>query len=565
MSNLALCYPDHVSAHLPASITSHAISHQNIDELIAARDKEALQLTNLIDAIEPNRQALSVAFDAFYYAEYPKPNDIQTSTNEIAMQSGFRKAQSHMTSKPWDKVVLLKSVDARYWAELIKRSAISEHLSYKAKESWMSSINTGNTPAFTRENIVDTLKEWAGMRVQFFLDRIETLWESLSKEHKTNQKSYFASTLILPNDDACIFSELRQIVATTLGRPAPMTGISGSSAVFCKIRQDEEYGSWLTVDGGAFEVKVYRKGTVHVRLHPETAAKMNDILAMKFPLAIANTARTVSKADKLASRPLTRVEDMLPAHVLNQLYDKKVFNKDANTHLARTLKLPSDSPRYWTPCSADIHTDTRRVLTWLGATFLLTETSEVACFDYDISDALGTLLRKGTLPNIASYQFYPTRGEVGEIAAHTLFSHLNDDGTFNYCEPHGGHGDLAAHLPQDRTTVVELSDINAHILSAKGYDVTQTDFLKYAKTTTARFNGVLMNPPFKDMQAYIHTAMAMSLLKDNGVLVSIMPSSARCQLIKDYSKHYTITHSEPYCNQFDDANVTVEVVTVIKK
>ena len=97
MSNLALCYPDHVSAHLPASITSHAISHQNIDELIAARDKEALQLTNLIDAIEPNRQALSVAFDAFYYAEYPKPNDIQTSTNEIAMQSGFRKAQSHMT------------------------------------------------------------------------------------------------------------------------------------------------------------------------------------------------------------------------------------------------------------------------------------------------------------------------------------------------------------------------------------------------------------------------------------------------------------------------------------
>ncbi len=62
MSNLALCYPDHVSAHLPASITSHAISHQNIDELIAARDKEALQLTNLIDAIEPNRQAFKCCF-----------------------------------------------------------------------------------------------------------------------------------------------------------------------------------------------------------------------------------------------------------------------------------------------------------------------------------------------------------------------------------------------------------------------------------------------------------------------------------------------------------------------
>lgn len=91
------------------------------------------------------------------------------------------------------------------------------------------------------------------------------------------------------------------------------------------------------------------------------------------------------------------------------------------------------------------------------------------------------------------------------------------------------------------------------------------DFLKYAKTTKARFNGVLMNPPFKDMQAYTHTAMAMSLLKDNGVLVSIIPASARCQLIKDYGKHYTITHSKPYCNQFEDANVTVEVVTVIKK
>lgn len=454
MSNLALCYPDHVSIHLPASVTSHAISHQNIDELIAARDKDALQLTNLIDAIEPNRQALNVAFDAFYYASYPTPNDAQTSINTIAMQNGFREAQSHMTSKPWDKNALLKSVDARYWAELIKRSGTSEHLSFKEKESWMSSINTGDTPDFTHDNVVNTLKEWAGMRVQFFIDRIETLWEALSKEHKTNQKSYFSNTLILPSDDSCIFSELRQIVATTLGRPAPMTGISGSSAVFCKIKKDEAYGSWLAVDGDAFEVKVYRKGTVHVRLHPETAAKMNDILAMKFPLSIANTARTVSKADKLTSRSLARIEDMLPAHVLNQLYDKKVFNKDTNIHLARTLRLPSDSPRYWMSCDADIHGDTRRVLTWLGATFLLTETSEVACFDYDVSDALGTLLRKGTLPNIASYQFYPTRGEVGEIAAHTLHSHLNDDGTFNYCEPHGGHGDLAAHLPQNRTTVI---------------------------------------------------------------------------------------------------------------
>jgi len=48
MSNLALCYPDHVSAHLPASITSHAISHQNIDERLQQEIKRLYSLQTLL-------------------------------------------------------------------------------------------------------------------------------------------------------------------------------------------------------------------------------------------------------------------------------------------------------------------------------------------------------------------------------------------------------------------------------------------------------------------------------------------------------------------------------------
>lgn len=91
-------------------------------------------------------------------------------------------------------------------------------------------------------------------------------------------------------------------------------------------------------------------------------------------------------------------------------------------------------------------------------------------------------------------------------------------------EPSAGTGNLARAIlaagPVGSLTLVEMHCALAGGLHGLG-DVVNMDFLEYARDTVARFDVIIMNPPFSKVRA--HVAAARSLLTAGGVLVALVP------------------------------------------
>jgi hypothetical protein len=169
------------------------------------------------------------------------------------------------------------------------------------------------------------------------------------------------------------------------------------------------------------------------------------------------------------------------------------------------------------------------------------------------------------MPNKKSFQYYPSTGSIGEQAATLLRDSMDDDG--DILEPSIGQGHLATHFNDNARFVgIEMSSVNVVIARAKGFNVQEHDFLTWAATTPLRFSGVLMNPPFKNVQAAAHVLKAADLLKSSGVLVAIVPAGTQSDLIKtailtEFPEH-TYTQGGVIDNAFDDAAVSVRIIKI---
>ncbi|MGT2457776.1 hypothetical protein ACU4GI_33275 [Cupriavidus basilensis] len=160
------------------------------------------------------------------------------------------------------------------------------------------------------------------------------------------------------------------------------------------------------------------------------------------------------------------------------------------------------------------------------------------------------------MPEQKSHQYYPTLPPLAEEAAE-----LADIGaTDTVLEPSAGQGGLAAFLPLERTTCVELSQLHCEILRAKGFTTTHADFIDWAATTALRFTRVVMNPPFAQGRALLHLQAAAHLLTPAGRLVAILPASLRG---KDVLPGWSLSWSTMRRNAFagTDAAVVILVAT----
>lgn len=97
-------------------------------------------------------------------------------------------------------------------------------------------------------------------------------------------------------------------------------------------------------------------------------------------------------------------------------------------------------------------------------------------------------------------------------------------------EPSAGTGNLVAALLETghepwNVVAVELALSLADALRGRldGVKVHPANFLDWAGGTLERFDGVLMNPPFSKRRAPKHVDAALSLLKDGGRLVALVP------------------------------------------
>jgi len=93
-------------------------------------------------------------------------------------------------------------------------------------------------------------------------------------------------------------------------------------------------------------------------------------------------------------------------------------------------------------------------------------------------------------------------------------------------EPSAGLGAIAKHVKSIGAEIfcVEKNEQRAKALSEMGYQVKNEDFLSIKPER--KYDVVVMNPPFEELQDISHVMHAHKFLRDEGVLVSVMCEAA---------------------------------------
>ncbi|APE04082.1 hypothetical protein BM526_19125 (plasmid) [Alteromonas mediterranea] len=416
-----------------------------------------------------------------------------------------------------------KILQQQYWEEAIDLTDVKFHMPNNRRIEWRENVKAFNFPDFTLENLFSTLSTLLLERDKFIAERVEGVFNALSKSHVTNTPEGFYKRMIIsdihrdgfPCSTRCGYiNDLRIVVGRFLGRENDNV-VSSYDLV---KRLMLHTGQWVEIDGGTLRIRVYKKGTAHIEIHPDLAWQLNEILAMLYPRAIPSQFRTKQKK-KIKHVNLSNT--LLNHDVINELGQiQPVYEMKGKPgfNLSRGNKIENRvTPRY--PFSMDKHllAKVSDVLIAIGGIAL--EKHEFQ-FDYDPMPIIEQVYFEGRIPDKYSHQFYPTPAPLAKRMADLLG---NVQGLL--LEPEAGQGALAEYLGKD-ATLVEVSSLHCEILKQKGFkNVICDDFIKWAhKTvkTNTRFAGILMNPPFSEGRAVHHLDAAISLLADKGKIVGLV-------------------------------------------
>lgn len=454
----------------------------------------------------------------------------------------------------------ISALNAAYWSKALALTDVLDLMPQKRRDEWNKSIMERTTPDFTEDTVRNTLADLINMRAKFFAERVDGMFRGLSGEHVTNQPQGFGKRMIVARvlnewgsadySRAGLINDLRAVIAKFMGRDEPKHYSTEPMINLLKGR----WGEWVDVDGGALRIRLYKKGTAHMEVHPDMAWRLNQILASLYPLAIPPEFRAKPKR---RVREFDLIRKPLPFQVVGALAGME----------EATITLPQPDRRDWRDngirsipktrrfkfgASKDALPEAERVLEAIGG---VKQPAGHWLFDYEPGEVLDEIVVSGCIPDHRSHQFYPTpRGLAERVVAlagiephHTIL------------EPSAGTGGLADLLPSNQTTCVEISDLHCTVLQAKGHQVIEADFL----TLDSRppFDRVVMNPPFSEGRWLAHIEHAASMLRDKGRLVAILPEGARN---RDVLPGLTKTWHGPFNNEFAGTSVSVVVLVADK-
>ncbi|WP_121498146.1 DUF4942 domain-containing protein [Pseudomonas aeruginosa] len=452
-------------------------------------------------------------------------------------------------SIPNDTEAAKATLRAEFWLRLLNDAQIFEVMPIAKREQARSQFSGLDCPPFDESTVRPTLENLLAARKTYFAERVDGIFFGLSRVHVSNSPAGFSKKMILANvyesdgyvntHKAGLISDLRGVVGRISGRGEPSE--YATRKLLGNIYR-KSIGKKVQIDGGAFTLVVYRKGTVHFEVAEEVAVELNSILATLYPTAIPSKFRTPSKVVKKTNSFDLKVQRLSMA----------------------VIDLLSSLERRGDTYSSSIYTkseecveQTSQVLRDIGAAVKISADKYYlyAQFDFDADPVIDQLIYSGVVPEKAAYQWYPTRSEIGAKAAALLDARPGH----NCCEPQAGTGDLAQYLPKDSTLCIELAQVRVKVLEAKGYTTVKADFLDWAvKNSSMRFDRILMNPPFSHGRAGAHLEAAASLLAADGRLVAILPASMINSTPLDGFKH---VWSEVFEDQFEGTSVRVAILT----
>lgn len=436
-------------------------------------------------------------------------------------------------------------LNSYYWGRALALTDVYEAMPQARRNEWNESIRENKTPEFTEENVRSTLQALLASRSKFFAERVDGIFRGLSRGHLTNQPEGFAKRMIMTHvlgyidhrvhhATAGVIYDLRCVLAKFMGRDEPTRSVTETLI----LAVAKNTGQWFTVDGGAMKIRVYKNGNGHIEIHPEMAYRLNMVLAQLYPLAIPSEFR---ERPKKRPKEFVLLQKPLPFQVLDVLAHPAYGYRPGSKVFTMAWEAKKLGQAYEQACA---------VLELMGG--VQTEDREFT-FDYPVDSVLQEVLISGSVPDHRAHQFYPTRDHLGAMAAE--LAEIGDDDSF--LEPSAGRGDLAKHLPIERTTCVEIAALHCEILRARGFNTIQADFLAWAQVQAAagtRFDRIVLNPPFADGRARLHVEAAASLLATRGILVAIMPASHKG---KDFLKGFDHEWSKVYDGEFAGTSVSV--------
>ena len=97
-----------------------------------------------------------------------------------------------------------KSLKALYWQKVYKRSNIEHFLSERDQETWKNAFKSENLtkadyvelPEFDYETVRCTVTSWYESSETFFIDRVDSVFETLSRGHLTNHPNGFNRKMV---------------------------------------------------------------------------------------------------------------------------------------------------------------------------------------------------------------------------------------------------------------------------------------------------------------------------------------------------------------------------------
>lgn len=446
----------------------------------------------------------------------------------------------------------IASLNAAYWSKTLALTDVLDVMPQARRDEWHKSITEMTTPDYTEDSVRPTIESLLAMRSQFLAERVDGIFRGLSGEHVTNSPMAFGKRMIIgymlsdyggvSYQRAGLVNDLRAVIAKFMGRDEP--NYSASSRLIETLKYN--WGQWTTIDGGAIRIRLYKKGTAHMEIHPDMAWRLNSVLAHLYPMAIPAEHRAKPKKRvkefQMMQRPLpfavlevlAKIRPSRGEKVVEFNYTVKEGNRFALSEAARVLRgIGGAEPR--------------------PGTFY---------FDYPPGEVLDEIITSGCIPDQKTHQFYPTPENVAQAAIE-----LAQIGENDYClEPSAGQGGLADLMPKDRTTCVELSGLHCRILEAKGNKVVWSDFLPWADgraSESKRFDRIVMNPPFADGRAVAHIEAAARLLNIDGRLVAILPASMKGKPV-NFAGKWTYEWTQVYDNEFAGTSVAVVILCAVR-
>lgn len=463
---------------------------------------------------------------------------------------------AHFSSSMFDANGAIKALNSDYWGRALAMTDVIDSMNNDRRQEWYDLMRGYKCPEFEESTVRATIQDLLLSRNKFFAERVDGIFRNLSGEHVTNSPMGFRKRMIISGVHGAFsysykqlgyISDLRVVIAKFMGREPPKDYMDSNQIINIALKQS---GNWIKIDGGALRIRVYLKGTAHLEIHPDMAWRLNCVLAQLYPNAIPSEFR---KKPEKRIKEFDLIQKPLPFAVINLLAGmREVYEPISYDHRPTHRKINNALVFDFINKNSFAMKQAETVMESIGGV----KVRHYYQFDYNPKSVIDEIVASGCIPDHVSHQYYPTPENIARDAVE-----IAEIGEDDIClEPSAGQGWLADYMPKNRTVCVEISDLHCKILEAKGYSVTKADFLNLPDSPT-KYQRIVMNPPYSDGRWQAHLGHAFKFLANDGILVAILPASAKGkELIKGAQHEF----SHVYENEFSGTSVSVVIAKIRK-